>query len=153
MCNPVLGVMAAGALVSAYGAKRNGQEANNAAQFNANQTEIEALDTIERGNNEEARYRREISQIIGSQRAAFGARNVKVEGTALDLLNDTTRIGEQDALTIRSNTNKEVRGLYSQASELRRQGRAAKKNSLFQAGGTLLTSGASAYGSYAKGLG
>lgn len=123
------------------------QDAKTAAE-NKQLANFQANDALLRGTVEEARYRRMIAQIVGGQRAAFGARNVAVEGTALDLLGDTAQIGEEDVQTIRNNAAREAWGYRTQASEASRWGANQRRNARGSAAGTLLTSGAGAYGSW-----
>jgi hypothetical protein len=106
----------------------------------------QANDALLRGTIEETRYRRQIAQIIGAQKAAFGHRNVAVSGTALDILSDTAQIGEEDALTIRNNAAREAWGYRHQANEASRWGASQRNNAFASAGSTLLTAGSQAYG-------
>lgn len=149
MCSPTALFLTAGG-VGALGRYSQGQQAAALSNYNATLTEQEAVDAMNRGSIEEARYRREIAQVSGAQNATMGARNAQRSGTALDLLSDTALLGEQDALTIRQNTRREARGLRMQANNLRTQGRMARRNAMFSAGSTLLTSGAQAYGYWKK---
>lgn len=151
MCDPVTATIAvaAGSGIQAYGAIQDGKNAKAAAFANAQEAEKQALDSLDRGGQEEARYRREIAQLIGSQRATFGARNVAADsGTALDLLSDSAYWGEMDAQQIRRNAGREAASLRTQAGEMRRQGRAAKRAGFLKAGASLLTGGAEAYGTW-----
>jgi hypothetical protein len=111
----------------------------------------QANDALLRGTKEETRYRRIIAQVAGQQKADFGARNVAVSGTALDLLGDTAQIGEEDALTIRNNAAREAWGYRNQANEASRWGANQLNNSRGSAAGTLLTEGSKAYKNWREG--
>lgn len=151
MCNPLLAVAAVsfvGSAVSAVGQAVHGMEAQRVANFNAGQTEAEGIDSLNRGAEEESRYRRDLAQVRGSQNAAFGAANVTRTGTALDLLTDTALLGSQDIQTIRNNARRTWGTKLQEAAELRRQGATVKRNSRVGAASTLLTGGANAYGIY-----
>lgn len=138
--------LAVGAL-GAVGQLKAGQEANRTGQINAQLATAQADDALSRGGVEEGRYRRQVAQIAGAQKAEIGARNVKGDsGTALDLLSDTAQIGEEDALTLRNESAREAWGYKFQANEQSRYGRSALRNSYASAGSTLLTGGAQAYG-------
>lgn len=145
MCNPAALLLVSGG-AQALGQYSQGQQAAGFANYNAALADQEAQDAQYRGSIEEARYRREIDQLAGAQKASIGARNVTRSGTALDLLSDTALLGEQDALTIRRNATTEAGGLRNQAKNLRMQGRQMRRNANFAAGSTLLTSGAQAWG-------
>jgi hypothetical protein len=121
------------------------------AETNRRIAAAQANDALLRGSIEETRYRREIAQIVGAQKAAFGQRNVTVSGTPLDLLSDTAQLGEEDALTIRNNAAREAWGYRSQANEASRWGANQQRNAYGRAAGTLLTSGAQAYGMWKDG--
>lgn len=149
MCDPKNLSMFAGG-VNAIGALKQGASADAAGRYNEAVANIEALDALKRGSNEESRYRRELAQVSGQQRSEAGARNVARSGTALDLIEDTAAIGEEDIVTIRNNAAREAFGLRTQGAEMKRQGRASKRTSRLQAAGSLLTGGAQAYGYWNK---
>lgn len=82
----------------------------------------QAEDAIKRGQAEEEDQRRKVAQIKGSQRTAFAARGIDLgSDVVIDTLSDTAMFGELDALTIRSNAEREaygyrVQGMNYQAS-------------------------------------
>jgi len=125
-----------------------GKEDAKTAAENQQLANFQADDALLRGSVEEARYRREIAKIASGQRAAFGARNVAASGTALDLLGDTAQVGEEDVQTIRNNAAREAWSYRNQANEANRWGANQKRNAYGSAAGTLLTSGAQAYGQW-----
>jgi hypothetical protein len=139
-------LIAAGTALSAKGQIDQGKADQRTAKTNAALSEAQANDALLRGTIEESRYRRQIAQIAGRQRAEFGARNVAASGTALDLLADTAGVGEEDAQTIRSNARRQAWGYRNQANEQSRWGANQRSNSQYAAGGTLLTGAAQAYG-------
>ncbi len=136
--------------ISAAGQAQQGAAAEAAAEREAQIGELQAADELTRGGIEEERYRRQIAQIVGGQKAAIGARNVKRTGTALDLITDTQQIGDEDALTIQNDAARQAWGYRVGADESRRWGRSARRNANMKAGATLLTSGAQAYGQWAS---
>jgi uncharacterized membrane protein YdfJ with MMPL/SSD domain len=142
-------VALAGLAVGALGQARAGQQAKVDADAQAAIGELQATDELARGGMEEDRYRRQVAQITGAQKAEIGARNVK-GGTALDLLSDTAMIGEEDALNIRNESARTAWGYKYGADESRRYGKAARSQANMQAGSTLLTGAAAAYGQWAS---
>jgi len=84
------------------------------AQVNDNNRKIaewQAQDAIDRGEIEEKQHRIKVSQLAGRQRSVLASNNVEVDsGSALDVLGDTAELGELDALTIRSNAEREAYG-------------------------------------------
>lgn len=135
-----------GAALSAVGSMRKGKQEKRAAQANAELANFQADDAILRGTIEESRYRRYVASIVGGQKGAFGSRNVQRSGTALDLLADTAQEGEENVGMIRANAAREAWGYRNQANESSRFAKAAMPNAYGEAAGTLLTSGAQAYG-------
>lgn len=137
-----------GAGIGGAGQLQQGKIDDAAGETNRRLADAQANDAILRGSREESVYRRQIAQIVGGQKAAFGSRNVAVSGTPLDILSDTAQLGEEDALTIRNNAAREAWGYRNQANEASRWGANQKANSQLAAGGTLLTAGSQAYGQW-----
>src|SRR5687768_13909599 len=106
MCYWFVPLIASG--ISAADQNQAGKEAEAAGKRDALLGELQAEDALDRGGLEEQRYRRQLAQIAGAQKAQIGARNVKRSGTALDLLTDTATIGEEDILTIRNEAAREA---------------------------------------------
>jgi len=144
-----LGLIATG--VSAAGQAQAGKEAEAAGKRDALLGELQAQDAIARGGMEEQRYRRQLAQIIGTQKAQIGARNVKRSGTALDIITDTAVTGEEDVLTIRNDAAREAWGYRTRADESRRWGSSQRRNAQGQATATLISGGAQAYGQWKQG--
>jgi hypothetical protein len=147
------GVVGAG--VSAYGMIQQGQQQSAAAKAqakvakqNAQVQMWQAQDAIDRGKNEEQRQRTLTRLRIGEQTAALAGQGTEVGyGTPLDILGDTAAAGELDALTIRSNAEREAYGykvgasnLSAEAAATRTAGRNAMINSWMSAGGNILGS-------------
>lgn len=154
--------------MSAYGMYAQGQQAkqmgeyqavvaaNNAitAGYNADIQERAASDAEARGRIEEQQQRLRVKQAIGQQRSALAASGVQVDtGSALDVVADTSMFGEMDALTIRSNAEREAYGNRVNAFNYRAQGQNfmaegalsrlagsnAARNGMWGAGATLLS--------------
>jgi hypothetical protein len=147
------GVMAAG------GAIKQGQAAKAQAAYqsavernNATIAGWQAEDATKRGAIAEQRQRLATSRLAGAQRAAYGSSGVALtSGSPLDVLTDTAMLGELDALTIRSNAEREAYGFRAQQGNLMAQsgltqmaGRDAVQASYIGAGSSLLSSAATA---------
>lgn len=117
-----------------------------------------AEDARRRGEQREAQLARETAKLKGRQRAILAANGVVVDqGSALETLADTSRASRLDALTIRSNSEREAAGFqeagaleahglrtqqqnFLNEAELRKsEARNAQTSSFLAAGGTLLT--------------
>lgn len=102
--------------MSVYGQMQAGKAAQGQANYQAavaNNNKIiadrQAADSIARGKTAEKQHRQQVAQLIGRQRTVMAGNGVELDsGTALDLTSDTAGIGEMDALTIRSNAEREA---------------------------------------------
>lgn len=118
-------------------------------ESNARLSEMQAKDSIKRGEREEEDHRKRVRGLIGSQRASFAAQGIELsDGSALDIVEDTASLGAEDALTIRNNAWREAWGYRTQAANLqssaafsRVAGANAKASSKAAAKNTLITGG------------
>lgn len=78
--------------------------------------EQQANDALQRGQVAEQKQRDLTAQRIGTQQAALAAQGTDLEGSPTDILGDTARAGEQDALTIRNNAAREAWGFQVQGA-------------------------------------
>lgn len=144
MCNPAffyaaMAVSAAGSAVSAYGQQQQGEYRNKIAQNNAVVQERMAEAAIARGARREQTHREKVAQYKSQQRAAFGAAGRDVNtGSASDILADTARMGEYDALTLRHNAELEAYAQEVSASNSLLQGNLDALAGTYGATGTLL---------------
>lgn len=126
------GVMGAGGAYSSAAGAKAGYKAQAAiARNNAKYMEWEAQDALARGARAEQNVRLRTAGLKSEQRAAFAARGLDMGvGSALDILTDTDYMGDVDALTERSNAQREAwakreqaRGALADASNLSAQAR------------------------------
>ena len=135
-----------GAMMSAAGMYQQGQNASKMADYNSDLTKVKAADALSDGAIAEDRQRQKVRQIEGAQTAAMGASGAVVgAGSFGDILDQTATYGELDALTIRSNAQKQAWGLNSQASADRLQGALAANQGGVNAVGTLLSASPGIY--------
>lgn len=119
-----LALSAAGTGVNVLGQAQAGKAAQAQANYQAavarnNQiiAERQAADALQRGEIAEKQHRLRVGQLAGRQRVALAANGVVVDqGSALDILGDTRELGELDALTIRSNAEREAYGYRVQGA-------------------------------------
>ena len=99
---------------AAAGAQQNylAQQARQRQQIAAQQ----ANDARQRGEVDVQRQRDITAQRIGTQQAALLAQGTDIEGSPTDILGDTKRAGEVDALTIRSNAARAAYGYEVQGA-------------------------------------
>lgn len=120
----VVGTVASG-IAQSNAAKRQAeiqrQEAEYAAkqhEFNAQRARTEADDIAQRAADEERTLREKARQVKGAQRAAAGASGVDAgSGSALNLLQETEIIEDQDAANIRYNSKKSQGGRIAEAQQ------------------------------------
>jgi hypothetical protein len=162
MCEPATLALAATAVsgvVAAGGAVMQGQAQAKQAKYqsavernNATIAGWQATDAQQRGQIEEQRQRLATARLRGAQRAGMAANGIEIDsGSPLDVLMDTAQLGELDALTIRSNAEREAYGFRSQSGNLMAQagltqmaGRSAQTAGYIGAGSTLLSTAATA---------
>ncbi|WP_453966541.1 virion core protein, T7 gp14 family [Bradyrhizobium elkanii] len=153
-------------LLGAAGAVQQGQATAAASRYNAQIADMNATladrrakDAIDRGVIAEQQKRQQNAAILGKQTAAMAANGVDLSfGSPLDTLTDTATMGELDALTIRTNANREaddyrVQGVNQRATANlnRMQADSAETGGYLKAAGTILGGGGQAYGR-SKGL-
>ena len=164
MCEPATltliaaGVAAAGEGYSALAANAQAKGAARQAEANAREASASAADALERGNQDQVKHYREVSQKMGAQRAAMAANGLDISfGSAADVVADTAMFGQEDAATIAENTNRDVRGYLIQganfsaeAKSQRAAGKAALVQGAFGVTNTLL-GGAQQYSKIQRG--
>lgn len=133
------GVQVAGQIKAGRAARRAGEAQQEAAEsqaelqeYNAAIADLQAKDAIERGAEEESRFRQGVKVMIGAQRAGIAASNVDVGfGSALDVQADAAYLGELDALTVRTNAAREAWGFKVQSEDLRKRAEIARKEGVY----------------------
>ena len=133
MCEPVTLAIAA-TTVAAAGTMYQGAAANAQARYEADvaqenrKHELAARDdAFRRGEIEQMRHYRQLSQRLGLQRASLAASGLDVNfGSAADLQTDTMLLGYEDSSIIAENTMREAKGYEINAANYTMQGRAAR---------------------------
>lgn len=138
-------------LLSAYGAIQQGNAAEEAAKATARQQEAAARDSLRQGEEESDRQRRAGAAMRAQQSVANAANGVDLSSaSAIETLDDTRRLAEEDAWAIRQNFGNQAKGYAQQAANSLTQGRNAKSQSRWEAAGTLLSTGSKVGGRYAQ---
>ncbi len=129
----------AGGAMGAQGARQAGAYAAAQSEQNAQYKEAAAVDAEKRGAVQADQYRRQVGQMIGTQRAGFAANGIDVNsGTAAEIQDDTAAIGEFDALTIANNAAREAWGYRVGAQNDLSNATMARKNAKSSASGSIL---------------
>lgn len=140
----------ASGVVGTIGAVAGAKAQNRAADYNAKSAEIEAQQMKEAGVKAEQQVRLKTANIIGQQRAVYGAAGVDPNAaSAADVQAQTAAAGEEDALTTRLNYGRKAEALTLQSAAYR-----SSKVSPFMAGATTALSSiaSSANSAYLKKL-
>lgn len=136
----VAGLIGAG--ISSYGAWQEGQDAKKAAEYNASVARQESQMIEQSGALDASRQRKQVSKLVGRQKAAYGASGVELTGSVIDTMMDTAAEGEYDAKVIEYNTKVRSIGALSQAEYQDRLAGIYERSGIIKAGTTLLTQGA-----------
>jgi hypothetical protein len=138
-----------GGMMGAQNAKQQGAFQAAMGEQNAGYKEMAAQDAEKRGAVQADQYRRQVGQLIGSQRSGFAANGIDVNsGTAAEIQDDTAAFGEFDALTIANNAAREAWGYRVGAENDRLNARMAQSNAKGAAAGSILGGVGSAFGSF-----
>jgi len=141
-----------GSMQNAKAAKARGAYEQQIANQNARMAELQAADSIQRGNVESNEIRRKGKQVGGSQRASYSGQGVDVSsGTPANIQDETSYFTELDTLTAKNNAWREAWGYKTQASDYRFQGKYARLAAKKEAKNTLITGGLRFFGDLAEG--
>ena len=135
---------AAGAGLNIFGAIQQGEDEKRAANFNADQAEREAIQTLTTAKEDERRLRAITRKEIGSMRANVGASGVTMDGSILDILQESAANAELDALSIKNQGEMKSTALRNDARMQRYYGETAGSRALLGALGGAV-GGASQY--------
>lgn len=135
-----------GTAATVYGQVQQGKNAQDMANYNGDLAKVKAADALSAGAIAEDRMRQHVRQVEGAQTAAMGASGGVVgSGSFGDILDQTAKFGELDALTVRSNAYKQAWGFQTQENADRLQGALAANQGGVNAVGTLLSASPGLY--------
>jgi hypothetical protein len=121
------------------------------AEFNAKLSDMQAADSIERGENQAQLINKQAGFMVGSQRAVFAANGVEVDsGSAAEIQRDTRRMARLDAMMSRNNALREAWGYKAQALNYRMQGSLGQAAANLNAQNTITVGGLKATGQLAN---
>ena len=141
---PVIAAVAAiaGAGMGAYSAVAAGNNARDAANYNAQVDQNAALDAEQRGAVAAAEHDQQTRQMISRQNATMSASGLDTSsGSPLDILTDTAGMGKLDSLRILNNAQRTASGLQAQAGLDLFKGNAAQNAGYYGAAGSILGEG------------
>ncbi len=136
---------ALGGMISAVGELEEGKSKFRIAQMNSDNSlenaRLTRIQTVE----EERRQRVLGTKVLGRARASYGASGVQSnEGSALDVLQESARNAEMDALMIRFAGDQKAKSFERESKIYLKGGDAAYSNAQLRAAGSLFSTGAKA---------
>lgn len=136
----------AGTVMAVMGALQQGKAASNAAKHNAAVNDRNALIARQQAEEDVNRQRRDTRRRMGSIRARYGASGVTLEGSPLDVIEDSAAEAELDALTIQHQGELKAQGFDINASMDRTRAKVERQAGFMKAGTALLSGASKAYG-------
>jgi alkanesulfonate monooxygenase SsuD/methylene tetrahydromethanopterin reductase-like flavin-dependent oxidoreductase (luciferase family) len=131
-----------GIAVSVLGALSSASAERRAANFNAAAAERDAAVARQNAAADAQAQSREARRRIGAARAAYGAAGVALEGSPLDVLEQSAAEAEMDKLNILYKGELQAMGYDDSAALSRSRAKDATTAGLFRAGSTVLTGAA-----------
>lgn len=139
-----MGMQAAGGILGAYGSIQSGNANQRLAEREADVLEYRASLAEEQGKFGAESVRKQGKAIQGAQKTGYASQGVVVgDGSSGQVLEQTAKLSEQDALQIKLNAAREAWGMREQAKVTRYQGDLAKLKGRLDAIGGLLGTGGS----------
>lgn len=142
MADPIsaIGMVATvgGQIFQGVGAANQAAAQYEASQFNAKMARQNAALTRRQTVEEERRVRLYGAKDLGDIRSSYGASGVALEGSALDVLQESARNVERDALNVRHQGEMQAQIYDLEANAAISSGRAARTQGALSVAGTLL---------------
>src|SRR3990167_3512362 len=92
----------------------------------------QAGEALRVGAEQESDFRLQVRQLFGSQRVGFAGQNVALTaGSAREVTDETMRMGELDALRIRTHAKRTSEVYLADAADMREQGRIAREGGAY----------------------
>lgn len=143
-----MAMMAIGTGMSAYGQVQQGRSQSTAAEYNAKLARRNAKSAKKNAEYEAGQKRKETKRLLGKQRVLYGKAGVTMEGSPLDVLQETAAQGEMDALMIERGYAQRTASYLSQVKLAQMRARGYRQQGYYGAGSTLLTGGGKVVGGY-----
>ena len=141
-------LQAVGGATSAYGSIQAGNANQRMAEREADVLDYRASLAVENGAFAAEQTRKQGKAVQGAQKTGYAAQGVVVgDGSSGQMLDQTAKLSEQDALQIKLNAAREAWGLKEQAKQTRYQGDMAKLKGRLDAIGGIVGTGGNAVSS------
>ena len=146
-------LMVAGTLTQVAGQLNQAQSQAAANEYNAKVAEQNASLARQQSIEQERQVRIQSRKQLGDIRSSYAASGVSIEGSPLDILEESAATAELDALTVRHGGEVKARAFESEAAINRFSAKQARIGGYLGAASTLLKGGSSVYGSSGGGGG
>lgn len=115
------------------------------ADINIRRSKLQEEDALKRGGVAANKYRGQVNEMAGSQKVAFAGQGVDVSsGSAADVVDETMKLGYEDARTIENNAFREALGFSQQQSDYKVGKKMNRSAADTNRTGTILTTGINA---------
>lgn len=141
--------MAVGAGIKAYGDYSAGQAKGKLNDLNARIADEQAKSEMASGSYNANLVRQKGAKVMGQQIASIGANNLQQTGTNLNVVADTARANEADALQVQNNALRRAWGFEVQGVSDRFQGGIARQQGILSGIGDVVGGASSIYGAAA----
>lgn len=139
-----IGLQAAGGAFNAYGSITAGNANQRMAEREADVLDYRANLAVENGTFSAQQARKQGKAVEGAQKTGYASQGVVVgDGSSGQVLEQTAKLSEQDALQVKLNAAREAWGFREQAKQTRYQGDLAKFKGRMDAIGGILGTGGS----------
>ena len=118
--------------------------------MNADISRMQATSALQSGAENAELYRQRLQQTLGKQAASIGGGNITTSGSALRSLETTSELGNRDIAQIQLNAARKAWGFDVTAAGDQFRSNMDKSQGTFGALGSLITSGARAYGDWSE---
>jgi hypothetical protein len=144
------GMMMAGGILQSQAIQQQGHAAKEAADFNARVARQNAKIARQQAAEDERKFRYNVGKQFGETRASIGASNLQLDGSVLDVLEDSTTQAMNDAMEIRYAGELKALGFNQEAELQTKQGKAALAGAGWGSAAALLGAGGQAMSFYGK---
>ncbi len=134
---PLAIIAAAGAVMGAVGSLQQGRAARAAGEYNHNLLKMQARMIRDKAKQDEQQLIIGARKQVGSMKAAYAASGVTMEGSPMDVFEESLRMANMDALTIRHQGEMNARMREYEAKMARFGGNQAQNASYFSAASQL----------------
>ncbi len=124
--------------MSVIGAMQQGSAAKQASDYNSAQNQRNSTIALQQANADAERKQRDNVRLIGHQRAGYAAAGVTLDGSPLDVLEDSAAIGELNVRQVRYAGELKSIGFLDTANLDAMRGENAQTASYFSAGKELI---------------